>query len=383
MDMVHELNGMFAMANLGRPGAGAVPDPRPLRDQASLLPARPRIFRFASEIKAILADPRVTRERLPPGHARLPDLRVRARPPDRLRRTSTSSLPPTGCGSMRDGDTTLRRYWDLPFGPDEGLDEERIVAGLPRSHGSRPSSAASSPTSPSASSSPEAWTPALSVALMHRHVSEPIRTYSVGFEEPSFDERNAARDGVEAFRHGTPGGRGHPGAWCGRLLPGYLRYIDEPYADGSAIPTWSSASCAKEDVVVLLSGEGGDEVFAGYDTYAAFKAAGVARRVPALVRKGLLAPLVDRLPVSHSKLSLEFRLKRFLGGLDLPPADAHLWWRIVLTDAQKRALYTPQVLEALRAEAPERHFREVFERSGATRCPQPPPPCGLGGLPPR
>jgi len=69
------------------------------------------------------------------------------------------------------------------------------------------------------------------------------------------------------------------------------------------------------------------------------------------------------LPVSHEKLSLEFRLKRFLGGLDLDAADAHLWWRIVLTEAQKRTLYDRRVLDALTPEAPERHFREVFHRS--------------------
>jgi asparagine synthase (glutamine-hydrolysing) len=117
--------------------------------------------------------------------------------------------------------------------------------------------------------------------------------------------------------------------------------------------------------VVLLSGEGGDEVFAGYDTHAAFKAAALARHVPRFVRHRLLAPLVSRLPVSHAKLSLEFRMKRFLGGLDLTSEDAHLWWRIILTEARKLALYSPAVLEALHAEAPERHFREVVGRSGA------------------
>jgi asparagine synthase (glutamine-hydrolysing) len=59
-------------------------------------------------------------------------------------------------------------------------------------------------------------------------------------------------------------------------------------------------------------------------------------------------------------------MKRFLGGIDLPPADAHLWWRIILTDARKRSLYTPAVLDALDAEPPARWFREVFDRSRAS-----------------
>ncbi|HSG06712.1 MAG TPA: asparagine synthase C-terminal domain-containing protein, partial [Longimicrobiales bacterium] len=197
-----------------------------------------------------------------------------------------------------------------------------------------------------------------------RHVDEPIRTYAVGFEDPTFDERGAAR--TVAKHLGTVHREVVVTADMVReMLPGYLRWIDEPYADGSAIPTWYVSALAKEDVVVLLSGEGGDEVFAGYDTHAAFKAAALGRRIPRVVRRGIMAPLVGLLPVSHSKLSLEFRMKRFLGGLDMATEDAHLWWRIILTDARKRALYSPEVLEALRPEDPERHFRDVFGRSGA------------------
>jgi asparagine synthase (glutamine-hydrolysing) len=81
------------------------------------------------------------------------------------------------------------------------------------------------------------------------------------------------------------------------------------------------------------------------------------------VRNGLIAPVVRMLPVSHKKLSLEFKLKRFLGGQDLDPARAHLWWRIVLTEAQKRELYTPRVLEKLEPLPSDRHFVDAFKRA--------------------
>ncbi len=85
------------------------------------------------------------------------------------------------------------------------------------------------------------------------------------------------------------------------LLPGYLAHIDEPYADGSAIPTWLLAEEASPLVTVLLSGEGGDEVFAGYDTHAAMKARKIYRRlIPGFLRRNLIAPVVNALPVSHS-----------------------------------------------------------------------------------
>src|SRR5581483_4555590 len=95
---------------------------------------------------------------------------------------------------------------------------------------------------------------------------------SVGFEDPSFDElayaRTVAREFGTIQREViiTP-------QRVRELLPNYLRYIDEPYADGSAIPTYCVCQLAKDEVVVVLSGEGGDEAFAGYETYTAYKAA--------------------------------------------------------------------------------------------------------------
>jgi asparagine synthase (glutamine-hydrolysing) len=90
-----------------------------------------------------------------------------------------------------------------------------------------------------------------------------------------------------------------------------------------------------------------------------------AKRIPRWIRNGVIAPLVHRLPVSHKKLSLEFKAKRFLGGLDLPPAQAHLWWRIVLSESEKRNLYSPRVLEQLTPQQSDRFFTEVFDRSSA------------------
>ena len=168
------------------------------------------------------------------------------------------------------------------------------------------------------------------LALMIRHTSGPIHTYSVGFEDATFNELPYARLAARHFGAVqrevvvTP-------QLVRDLLPEYLRYIDEPYADGSAIPTYYVCRLATGEVVVLLSGEGGDEAFAGYETYAAFRASQWFRRVPGWLRRGILAPLVRGLPVSHNKLSLAFKMKRFLGDQDLSPTDVHLWWRIVLT----------------------------------------------------
>jgi len=362
VDMVRELNGMFAVAIWD----AREPALYLLRDRYGIKPLfwqrDSGHFRFGSEIKAILADPRVPRAvSLQAMHDFLGLGYV---PGPQTAFEDIHELPPAHWMRVgADGDTRLERYWDLPSEADVDLGEEAVAARALElmDEAVRRRLVADVPLGVLLSGGMDS---SALVALMRHHVSEPIRTYAVGFEDPTFDERAAARTVARAF------GTEHrdvvvTAERVRAMLPGYLRWIDEPYADGSAIPTWYVAGLAREDVVVLLSGEGGDEVFAGYETHAAYKAARLARRVPRFVRDGLLAPVVRRLPVSHDKLSLEFRMKRFLGGLDLPPADAHLWWRVVLTEARKRALYAPAVLEALDPEPPERWFREVFARPGA------------------
>lgn len=359
--MAAHLNGMFAMAiwDARRQELHLVRDPygvKPLFYQRD-----GQCLRFGSEIKAILEDADVPRRA---SLQALHDFLTFDYIPGP--QTAFEGIEEVPAGHWMtvgvDGHARLSRYWDVSYEVDESLDlttaarralelmeravERQLVADVPVGvmlSGGLDSSAL--------------------VALMHRHVKEPIHTYSAGFEDESFNELPYAR--IVAQRFGTRPREVLVTAQLVRdLLPAYLRHIDEPYADGSAIPTYYVCQLAKDEVVVVLSGEGGDEAFAGYDTYAAFKASRWFRHVPRWIRRGLITPLVSRLPVSHEKLSLEFRLKRFLGGQDLSPAEAHLWWRVVLTEAQKQALYAPRVRERLAAEPSDRHFTEVFERPG-------------------
>src|SRR5919198_29486 len=176
-------------------------------------------------------------------------------------------------------------------------------------------------------------------ALAAEESSEPLRTFSIGFEERSFDELANARLVVERYatRHRELVLR--PDAAL--LLPALADAFDEPFADSSALPTYLVSRLAAEDVKVALSGEGGDELFGGYYTYAADL---LAVRVGGLARAA--RPLVELLPSSSAKASFDYRAKRFVRAAHLPPLDRHHAWKEIfspearaeLLDGRKEAL---------------------------------------------
>jgi asparagine synthase (glutamine-hydrolysing) len=197
------------------------------------------------------------------------------------------------------------------------------------------------------------------VALMHDLGVSPIRTFTIGFEEKSFSEADTARE--VAKRYGTEHHEliVRPNAVA--LLPRLVRSFDEPFADSSAIPVYHVSELARRHVKVVLSGEGGDEVLAGYDTYRARRVAALYSRLPQAIGSRLVPAMVRRLPVSHAKVSFDYKAKRFVTGAYLPPAAGHLWWKTILDDDAKAALYADGV--AVDAEPTVRLFEGLFGES--------------------
>ena len=175
------------------------------------------------------------------------------------------------------------------------------------------------------------------VALMHELGASPIRTFTIGFEEKSFSETEEAR--AVATRYGTEHHELMVRPDAIKLLPRLVRSFDEPFADSSAIPVYHVSELARRHVKVVLSGEGGDEVLAGYETYRARRIAALYARLPAVVGARLLPAIIGRLPVSHAKVSFDYKAKRFVGGAYLPPAAGHLWWKTIIDDDVKASLY--------------------------------------------
>jgi asparagine synthase (glutamine-hydrolysing) len=161
-------------------------------------------------------------------------------------------------------------------------------------------------------------------ALAAQESPEPVRTFSIGFEERSFDELGDAR--LVAERYGTQHRELVLRPDAALLLPALAEAFDEPFADSSALPTYLVSQLAAQDVKVALSGEGGDELFGGYYTYVAdqlaLRAGGVAR---------LARPLVERLPTSTARASFDYKAKRFVRGAHLPPLERHHAWKEIFS----------------------------------------------------
>jgi asparagine synthase (glutamine-hydrolysing) len=161
-------------------------------------------------------------------------------------------------------------------------------------------------------------------ALAAEESTEPLRTFSIGFEERSFDELAGAR--LVAERYGTQHQELVLRPDAALLLPALADAFDEPFADSSALPTYLVSQLAANDVKVALSGEGGDELFGGYYTYAADL---LAERVGGLAR--LARPLVERLPTSSSKASFDYKAKRFVRAAHLPSLERHHGWKEIFS----------------------------------------------------
>jgi asparagine synthase (glutamine-hydrolysing) len=163
-----------------------------------------------------------------------------------------------------------------------------------------------------------------------------VSTFTIGFDERAFDERSLAR--LVAKRYGTDHHELVLRPDAGELLPALAEAFDEPFADSSAIPTYLVSQLARRHVKVALSGEGGDEFFGGYNYYAGHRLARTFAPAAPLLR-----PLIERLPTSTSKASsLDWRAKRFVRSVQLSTLERHYAWKSVFTPEERAALVVPE-----------------------------------------
>ena len=177
----------------------------------------------------------------------------------------------------------------------------------------------------------------LVVALMSRVSDQPVKTFSIGFAEKSYNELPYARLVAEQYRTDHHELILEPDALA--TVQAMAQYFDEPFADSSSLAVYAVSELAAKHVKVALSGDGGDEVFGGYATYQADQLARIYRRLPALLGTHLLPQAAQLLPTSERKVSFDFKLKRFTSSAALPPLAAHVGWKSFLSEAMKQRLY--------------------------------------------
>jgi asparagine synthase (glutamine-hydrolysing) len=352
--VLSRLEGMFALALWDEAARTLVL----ARDRFGIKPlyyaVLPQALVFASELRAILEHPGVSRAVDPVGLSLYLAHDLVPTPHSVL--AAVRKLPAAHVLSYTEGRVKIEPYWELHYGGPALSEEEaaeqlrgtletavrqHLISDVPLGiflSGGIDSSAVA--------------------AMAARHVDRRLRTFSVGFEDASFDERAYARRvaAVLGSEHHEEVLRPADALDIVARLPDLL---DEPLGDASLIPTYLLSRFARQSITVALSGDGGDELFAGYPTYQAHRLARAYERVPAVAHAWLVRPLIERLPVSLGDLSLDFRLKRFVDGVRLDPVARHAVWMGSFTPDEQRDLLTPTAWARLPAPPSYSLYRQI------------------------
>jgi len=155
---------------------------------------------------------------------------------------------------------------------------------------------------------------AIAALAISARKGKPIRSFSIGFEDPSFDE-TAYSDEVAKILGTTHRTEILSSSRCLELMDSIFSRLDEPLGDSSLVPSFLMCSMASEEVTVALSGDGSDELFAGYDPFRALAPAGFYGKIMPKFGHSLLTRMIGVIPVSHRNMSLDFKMKKFLAGL--------------------------------------------------------------------
>ena len=321
-----------------------------------------RLF-FASEIKALIRHPII--ERTLDLKALSKYLAFEYVPAPHTIFTAIKKLEPGHYMIYRNGDIVSSAYWDVPMEdyPISGSTETQVTDELKellaRAVGTR--LVADVPVGLFVSGGLDSGI----VAAIARRAKESLHCFSIGFEESSFDESRYAREIAESLgiKHHIRTFRAKEMA---RLVEHLPEILDEPLADPSILPLYLLSQFAAQHMKVVLSGDGGDELFAGYQTYQAHKLVTYYDALPAFVRDGLKF-VAASLPVSHAYLSADFKIKQFLKGVGVSSEVRFFLWRGAFSNAERQRLLVPELRAHLRKDNAYEDIYRYVRRSGLTK----------------
>ena len=367
-DCVHRLKGMFAFAicdlRSGRPELFMA------RDHFGVKPfyysqLGPKLA-FASEVKAILCVPQIEAEiDLDSLHQYLTFLWV---PDPKTMFRGIHKLPAGHCAMFRDGELKIRQYWDLTF-PSANAKFTRSEADLAEEVRERLQESVRSQMIsdvPIGAFLSAGLDSSSIVALMRRATNQPVRTYTITFPEkcrvgentlddPSVPARLARQLGCENQQIVV-----EPDV--AELLPRLTWHMDEPTADPAIITAYLVCREAREQATVLLSGIGGDELFAGYRKHVAQRWAHAYQRIPGTLRTGIESGMNGLPGFRGTAMKGMVRLaKKMARSSSLPPQEGFIRNCTYLDAEQKMTLYTANVQDQLRASDPTVRHRASFD----------------------
>ena len=342
-DLVDHLNGMYAFSLWDTRRKKLII----ARDRFGEKPLYYGVFDgkliYASEPKAILAHPAVKpeldldafRQYLSYDYVPAPNSIYKG----------ISKLPAAHMLTVENGEIRTRRYWNQTFEkPSTNPTIESAASDLKGllSDAVRLRLVADVPLGILLSGGIDSSTVA---AFAVQHATERVKTFSIGFEEDSFDETKYARQ-VAKHLNTEHYEEKLSATTAGDLISEIGTWLDEPMSDGSLIPTFLLAQFVRKHVTVALGGDGGDEIFAGYPMYYAHKVAKKYTAIPKFLRSGLIEPIVRALPVSTKNMSFDYKAKRCVGAANLDAVERHHSWFGSFSTEEQLRLLTPEILAA-------------------------------------
>lgn len=296
---------------------------------------------FASEIKALLAHPEVSRRIDPEGLELYFTFNFIPAPwtiYQGIRKLEPGHYAVYGSEGLR-----IERYWELS--PDQSLirDEGEAIHEL-RETMSRATRDRLVSDVPLGAFLSGGFDSSVVVANMAMNSADPVKTYFISYgDDPLFNESEYAR--AVASRYGTDHHEIELSPTEGLdCLPDVVSFFDEPFADSSALPTYLVSRATRNDVTVAMSGDGGDEIFGGYRRYLGEEFVRYYFWIPSLLRERLFRPLTARLPDSKGNCWLEYlrRLKIFVDGAGSSPDARHCSWVSYFPELDRRAVIEEQ-----------------------------------------
>ncbi|MFH1850640.1 MAG: asparagine synthase (glutamine-hydrolyzing) [archaeon] len=289
-------------------------------------------FVFASEIKPLLLHPSVKREINKSAIDKFLTFLYVPCPETILK--SVMELPPAHYLVYEKGSITIRRYWDI--NPAVSIVNEAASARKVRQLISEAVQLRLMSDVPLGAFLSGGLDSTITVGLMSRMMENPVKTFSIGFEEQDYNELKFARIASEAF--GTEHREFIVKQDAVKVLPKLVWHFDQPFADASAIPTYYVSELTKKHVTVVLTGDGADETFGGYRRYWSSYLSRKYARVPNTFKR-VIRHIVPRIPATSLKYDPSRYINKFIGAQEKKPEERYLDYMTTFTRADKKLLY--------------------------------------------